>query len=89
MSDKPRLFEILDQLIAAWCDRRELGPLSKLLPAYLAFSGLTDAWVDLYEALRTVRGAHRDDLTPAELELLGEAIANTYQALIRAGIIIQ
>ena len=89
MTGKSRLFEILDQLVTAWCDRRELGPLSKLLPAYLAFSGLTDAWADLLEALRTVRGAHRDNLTSAELELLGEAIALTYQSLKSTGVTIE
>jgi len=39
-----------------------------MLPAYLAFSGLTGAWGDLLEALRNVRAFAQNELTAAELE---------------------
>jgi hypothetical protein len=86
MTDKPPLFAILDELIERWCDRRELGALAGLLPSYTAFTGLTDAWVDLFEALRTLRAWGRDRLPDDEVDLLGEAIAHTYQSLKSAGV---
>ena len=85
MTGNSRLAEIVDQLIDAWCERRALRPLSILLPAYVGFTGLTDGWTELHEALRSCRAMRRDELNLDERELLGEAIAITYQALKRAG----
>ena len=48
-----------------------------MLPAFVAFNGLTDAWGDLLKALRNLRAFAHDELTGAELEtvdlLIGEA----------------
>jgi hypothetical protein len=41
-------------LIDAWCDRRELRALARLLPAWLANDGLTDGWAGVLDALRTI-----------------------------------
>jgi hypothetical protein len=46
------------RLIDEWCDRRELGALATVLPAFISNNGLTDGWADLMEALRTMRAAH-------------------------------
>lgn len=53
-------------LVHAWCDRHDLAPLADLLPAWLAFNGLTDGWQDLAAALRTVATRHQDRLPPPE-----------------------
>ena len=34
-----------------WCERRDLGPLAVLLPAWLNNNGLTDGWAALADAL--------------------------------------
>jgi hypothetical protein len=43
---------VLRKLIYAWCDRRCLEALKYVLPAYLLFNGLHEAWSSLYNALR-------------------------------------
>jgi len=75
--------EIIKGLVDAWCERRALKPLSILLPAWVAFSGLSDAWHDLRNALRHVRAMAKDSLTDAEQEHLGQAIAMVDKALWR------
>jgi len=47
----------LARLIDGWCERRALGPLAVLLPAYTSNNGLTDGWAGVMEALRTLRGS--------------------------------
>jgi hypothetical protein len=37
-----------------WCERRDLGPLAVLLPAWLNNNGLTDGWANLANALLTL-----------------------------------
>lgn len=49
----------LNQLIDAWCERRELRPLALLLPAYVSNAGLTDDWARVMEALRDLRARGR------------------------------
>ena len=71
-SDEP--FAVLHELVRAWCDRHCLEALSHVLPAYLAFNGLTDAWNQLYDALRITRASARYELTDEELEKLGNLI---------------
>ena len=61
----------LDRLIDRWCERRDLGPLAVLLPAYTSNNGLTDGWAGVMEALRTLRGSRRlPDDEHAEIERL-------------------
>jgi len=45
----------VSRLIDAWCDRRELRALARLLPAWLDNNGLTEGWSDVLDALRTIR----------------------------------
>ena len=49
----------LARLVDGWCERRELGALAVLLPAYTSNNGLTDGWAGVMEALRTLRGSRR------------------------------
>ena len=65
-SDEP--FRALHNLIRAWCDRRCLEALNLILPAYLAFNGLTAAWRRLYDALNNLRASARYELTDEEAE---------------------
>ena len=81
-----RLAELLRALVDGWCERRALHPLAVLLPAHLAFSGLTDAWVDLAQAVDDVRGIGPDVRTEAELASVAEARALIDQALKAAGV---
>jgi len=54
--DGKRVNEELAALIEAWCERRELGALAGLLPAYLRNNGLTDGWEDLCSTLHSMSG---------------------------------
>jgi hypothetical protein len=56
-------------LIDAWCDRRELRALARLLPAWLANNGLTDGWREVLEALSAIRA---DDRLPYDEAFLIE-----------------
>ena len=49
----------LARLIDGWCERRELGALAVLLPAYTSNNGLTDGWAGVKAALHTLRGSRR------------------------------
>lgn len=57
------------QLVERWCDRRELGALASLLPAWLANNGLTDGWEILHDALKHTYAMGRD-LPPDERDTL-------------------
>jgi hypothetical protein len=45
-------FAALRALIHRLCDEHRLVPLGRLLPAYLAFNGLSDGWNELFNALK-------------------------------------
>ena len=78
-------FDVVDRLIDQWCERREVGALARLLPAYVAFNGLTDGWVDLYQALRSTRAYAHDRLPKMEERDLEEAAKVVAKALRAAG----
>ena len=80
-----RLSQILHTLVDGWCERRALEPLVALLPAYLSFNGLTDGWLDLWEAVNNVRGSRPDTLTDDERAALAEARSIIYQSLKSVG----
>jgi hypothetical protein len=52
-----QLEKILDQLVEAWCDERQLDWLRILLPAWPLHSAHTDGWGDLMVALRTIENS--------------------------------
>jgi hypothetical protein len=64
--------EKLDALISAWCSRKELRPLRRILNGSAALNGLTDGWAALLEELRTIRAQDRKVLTDVEFDLLVE-----------------
>ena len=74
-------FAALRQQIERWCDQRRLAALALLLPAYTAFSGLTDSWADLYEALKATRALGHEAFTPTEWELLNDLIRAAERAV--------
>ena len=67
-------FNALRTLIDKWCDRRCLKALQRILGAYLAFNGLTDAWGELHIALQNVRAFARSELKADELKELDDLI---------------
>jgi len=78
MSSPDDVPAILDRLVAAWCERRALGPLRYILQGYPPASHLTDELHRLLEAIKDVRGLSRDSLTE-----------NEYRELTRAMILLQ
>ena len=52
LMDATTLNDKLAKLADTWCERRDLGPLAVLLPAWLNNNGLTDGWAGLADALR-------------------------------------
>ncbi|MHB1157229.1 MAG: hypothetical protein ACYC26_10370 [Phycisphaerales bacterium] len=79
----PRAVDKLGVVIDAWCERRALKPLSKLLPGWLAVNGLTDGWEILRQSLRHTRAMCREELTVEELTIIARAIAEIDQSLDR------
>lgn len=76
MSNRPtdEFFEALKSLIEAWCDRRSLRPLSRILGPYLSFNGMTDGWGELGGGLKSIRALDRDLLTSAEQAIVDDLI---------------
>ena len=60
----------MENLLDSLCAHRAYGPLRTLLPNYPLPNGFTDEWINLANALKTVRVQNRDALTPGELELV-------------------
>jgi len=80
-SEEP--FAVLHKLVREWCDRQCLEALGQVLPAYLAFNGLTETWSRLYDALRNVQSLARYELTDEELEKVGNLILVASRVLVR------
>jgi hypothetical protein len=80
-SDEP--FAVLYELVRAWCDRHCFEALSHVLPAYLAFNGLTETWSRLYDALRNVQSLASYELTDEELEKVANLISLASRVLVR------
>ena len=81
MTESSRLFTLLDQLIDAWCERRALGPLSVLLPAYPPAPLHTDQWAALFAAIRNLKGVPPGTLSEQEGACIAEAHALVYHLL--------
>ena len=64
--------EALSSLIERWCDQRHLAALAQILPKYLAMNGLTDAWADLYAALKSTRALGQQAFSPGDWDMLNE-----------------
>jgi hypothetical protein len=71
----------VSSLIDAWCERRELRALSKLLPAWLANTGMTDGWALVLEALKSVRAD--GSLPDEELRSIDRSIVAVERAVYR------
>jgi hypothetical protein len=69
-------------LIDAWCDRRELELLARLLPAWVSNNGLTDGWADVLDALKSLRG--RPSLLGGEADIVERTIIDVEQAVYRS-----
>jgi hypothetical protein len=76
-------FAMLRSLIDAWCDRRCLRALNRILPAYLGFNGLTDSWNELFDALRNLRAFANDELTEPERENVSRLLTAAGKAIYR------
>jgi hypothetical protein len=75
IENNSQFFSTLKSLIEAWCDRRCLSALRRILVAYPMVSGLTDEWGELTIALENVRAFARDQITESELQKVEEAIS--------------
>ena len=74
MINDQELFQILQTLVDAWCERQALQPLRCILRGYPLVNPLTDGWADLITALRDVRAFAREQVTPEELKSVDECI---------------
>lgn len=83
-----RVQETLDGVIDSWCARRKLKPLAVLLPAYVAYSGLTDSVRGLYEAICSLRGLSSDQVTDDEKDAISEVRASLARALATVGVFV-
>ena len=74
----------INQLVDAWCERRELRALREILSGWPLSSGLTDDYAQLLEALHSLRGVARDALTPTELDVIERLIPRVEQLVYRS-----
>lgn len=68
-------------LVDRWCERRELGALASVLPAWLSNNGLTDGWEELARALRTMSHPIGSALPEAERDQLKRVYITIDKAL--------
>jgi hypothetical protein len=73
----------LQALIERWCDERKLHALSRLLPGYLPFDGLTDGWAGLYDALSSARAMGAEHFSSSDWDELDELVRAADRALHR------
>jgi hypothetical protein len=78
--DAPDVDPAVHFLIDRWCERRALSPLRYILNGW-PHNGLTDGVAQLRDALDKIRAFARDDLTPAEAELVHLLINRVDRAL--------
>jgi hypothetical protein len=71
----------LKSLIYRWCDERKLDALSRLLPGYLAFNGLTDGWAELLSALKMTRALGHEAFSVEDWEFLQELVRGAEHAV--------
>jgi len=76
-------FTTLRSLIDQWCDRRCLKALSRILPAYMGFNGLTDGWAALHEAMVNVRAFAGEELSETDRDTLSALIAAAHRPIYR------
>lgn len=68
----------LRRLFDAWCERKELRPLSILLPPWMGCSGTPASLEDLNRALHDTLTICRDLLPAREIEILTELESNMH-----------
>ena len=81
MTETARLFEILDDLIDGWCERRALEPLRVVLEGYPPAPMVSDGWATLYASIRNLKGLRPGTLQVEEAAAVAEAHALIYQIL--------
>jgi hypothetical protein len=68
------ILEQTNQLIDAWCGRRNTTALHYILHGWPIGQGLTDNWAGLLEALRSVRACAKHTLTEEEQDKIEHLI---------------
>ena len=81
--DPTQLGPLIYDLTNRWCDRRALGALAHLLPAYPVWNGDTEEWQRLWRALRNVRGLTDSELRPEERPKVEDAL-RIVEGILRA-----
>ncbi|MBU6462249.1 MAG: hypothetical protein KGK01_12800 [Bradyrhizobium sp.] len=76
-------FADLRNLIDAWCKRRSLRPLSRILGPYLAFNGMTDGWAELARGLESIRAMDRHELISSEYMAIDELIRKVDRTILK------
>jgi hypothetical protein len=74
-------FAGLRSLIDRWCVERRLVALSRILPGYVAFNGLTDGWQQLYDSLKATRAKGHESFSHRDWSTLSDLIHATELAL--------
>lgn len=83
MEDNVEFFDRLKVLLERWSDRRAFDPLARVLPAYVAFNGLTDGWADILDALKAVRAFDSNALIEPESATLNDLIRAAEKVVFR------
>jgi hypothetical protein len=70
-------------LVDAWCDRRCLGALRRVLQGWPLASGLTDDWAQLLEVLKAVRAEAANELTEDEQRSVDALVGEVERIVFR------
>jgi hypothetical protein len=80
-STNTEFLEAIKTLVDGWCERRSLGPLSRVLSPYLSFNGMTDGWAELAVALKSIRALDGEHLSSKERGTVDDLIRATDVAI--------
>jgi hypothetical protein len=70
----------MSELLNSFCGRRAWDPLRILLPCYPMPHGITDEWVNLAKALKSVRVQLRHSLTDFEVKQVVRLLVHAAEA---------
>ena len=71
----------IEHLLQRWADRGDEHLVARLLPAWRSNAGLTDGWVDVLDALRSITAA--GVLPPDEAAIVAEVASRVERAILR------
>ena len=74
-------FDTLKHLIYRWCDERRLPPPRAVTSQIRSLNGMTDGWLELQAALRSLRSHGSESYTPLDWDTVNDLIRAADRAI--------